>query len=414
MLMSSALWTTLNGRLTGDRVYGMSADPVFDPALPARQARDHGVLNLLGESNLKQFVGTLGAVYTPKEHLTLVPSLRFERMYQDVTTGFIETEVGTTAARATALHPMQVDSNKDLSSIAGAIDMRYTGVRNWTFTSSALYSYGEGNLEEQEFDVHAPTAPVLSLDRDTDYKQQRIKLQANAHWQARPGLRTSLQAYHKFNRNEFNNNRDSTPATGGDRYPAYLWYQDYKTNSINGRVTWRIRPGLTSVTRLDYQLVNIHTMSVAASTVRSGHYERQIVSESVNWQPLPRLSLQGGVSYVEQTLKTPASGIPALPAEDMHYWSLNAHAFYAVDKQTDLHVAYNAYLSDNSYNNAAAGLPLGNHVEEHSLLATVSRRINANMLLTLQYGIYSYRDVAKGNNMDFTAHVLASKLQYRF
>jgi hypothetical protein len=423
LLTSSAMWTELDGSLSGDRIYGNTANPIYDPLLPSRQQRDHGVLDLLGYAKLKQFVGTVGAMYQPTEHLTFVPALRFERMYQDVFAGMTETEVLGGATRITEEHEGEVISEKDLSTIAASFDARYTGLKNLTLTASALYSRGEGNLDEQKLDTHVPAVPVTLLDRNTDYLLERMQFKAGVHWQAAKGVRIAAGAYHKFNRNEWDNIRDSTPNVGGDRFPAYLGKQDFKVNGANIRATWRITPGLMSITRVDYQLAKTFTKSVAGPEVRSGHSERQIISQSVNWQPLPRLSLQAGINFVEDSLSTPASvstgtganaGLLIVPADSQDYMAFNMHAFYAINDTTDLQLAYNGYNSDNSYNNWAVSVPLGNNVEEHSLITTLTKRFSDDLTLIVQYGLYSLRDVATANKRDFTAHVISSKVQYSF
>ncbi len=418
-LMSSALWTTLNGRITGDRIYGASADPVFDPNFPGRQARDGGVLDLLGNSNLRQFVGTVGAVYSPAEHWTIIPSFRFERMYQDVSTGFTTTSVGTGAGLPVSFSEQEVESDKDFNSVAGRLDLRYTGIRRWTFSGSAMYEYGEGSLEEEQFRVSGPT-PSLLLDRLTDYQQERIRIRGGAHWQARPGVRLTLGAYHRFNRSEYDHIRDSGGITGGSRFPAYLEKQDFRVNGLNSRVSWRLRPNLTSITRYDYQIAKTHSRAANGLEVQSGRRQRQILSQSLSWQPLPRLSTQAGFSLVNDSLRTPpnvtfdASGAEIVLPDRLHYYSFNLNAFYAINDTTDLMVVYNGYFTDNYKDNSATGLPLGDNTEENSLISTLTKRMTENVTLTMQYGLYTYRDGLSRHNRDFTAHVISSRVLYHF
>lgn len=418
-LLSSALWTSLTGRITGDRIYGASTDPVYDPVFPGRQARDSGILDLLGNSHLKQFVATLGAHYEPAKHWSIVPSLRLERMYQDVSTGFTTTSVGTGALLPVSLAQETVLSNKDFNSATGRLDVRYTGVPKWTFHASGIASFGEGNLEEEHLRLGAPS-PTLLLERATDYRQEKWEIRGGAHWQIRQGLRLSLGGYHRFNRSHYDHSVDSGGVTGGDRFPAYFRQQDFRVNDGNARLTWRINPKLTSVTRYDYQIAHIYTRAMNGLEVNSGTRERQILNQSFSWQPLARLSLQSGFSVVDDRRTTPANADPSLvsagivPSDRMDYIAWNATAYYAISDDTDLMLSYNGHVADNSYDNSATGLPLGSSTEENSVISTLTHRFSEYLTLTLQYGLYTYRDGLSAHRQDFTAHVVSTRLRYKF
>ena len=69
-----------------------------------------------------------------------------------------------------------------------------------------------------------------------------------ANWYARPGLTFAAQYYFKLRINDYDAVRDNTPntLTSGDRYPGYITDQDFETNDLNFRVTWRARSALMS------------------------------------------------------------------------------------------------------------------------------------------------------------------------
>jgi hypothetical protein len=282
-----------------------------------------------------------------------------------------------------------------------------------------LYSYGEGSLEEEQFNVAGPT-PSLLLERETDYKQERTQLRGGAHWLAAQNLRLSFGASHRYNRSTHDHIRAAGGITGGDRFPAYISLQEFRVNDATTRVTWRIRPNLTSITRYDYQIAKTHTRAASGLEVRSGRRERQILTQSISWQPLARLSLQAGFSFVNDSLRTPPNIDPSTAASQivvpdrLHYKSFNLTAFYAINDTSDLLVVYNGYFNDNRYDNSAVGLPLGGNAEENSLLTTYTKRFGDSIVWTLQYGLYTYRNGLLGYNADFTGHVVSSRILYRF
>ena len=60
------------------------------------------------------------------------------------------------------------------------------------------------------------------------------------------------------------------------------------------------------------------------------------------------------------------------------------------------------------------GVPFGAGAEEHSVTATLTRRITKNLRLNLKYAFTHYEDSASAGNFSYDAHVIYSSLQYRF
>ena len=84
-------FTTLDTDVSGSRIYGPNYDPIYDPAFARRQARDEGFLDLEGGSRINQHVASLNLMYTPRDYLAIIPSVRIEEQSQTGVTDFTET-----------------------------------------------------------------------------------------------------------------------------------------------------------------------------------------------------------------------------------------------------------------------------------------------------------------------------------
>ena len=61
------IYTDLNATFGGDRIFGESYDPIFDPGFQ-RQIFDEGYLNLNAETGMEQFVGNMNLVFAPNKN----------------------------------------------------------------------------------------------------------------------------------------------------------------------------------------------------------------------------------------------------------------------------------------------------------------------------------------------------------
>ncbi len=85
-----------------------------------------------------------------------------------------------------------------------------------------------------------------------------------------------------------------------------------------------------------------------------------------------------------------------------------------MDNKTDLSVSYFYYRADDYVDNSFAGVPYGAGGQEHSVTATLTRRMSERVRLSLKYGYFRYMDSAFGGNADFGAHLIYASLRYRF
>jgi hypothetical protein len=155
--------------------------------------------------------------------------------------------------------------------------------------------------------------------------------------------------------------------------------------------------------------------------VQSGTIKKQMIGESINWNPLPRLYLQVDASYVLNQTDTPASSIDLTPNTsptvlNFHndYWIVTASAGYLLNEKTDLHLGYSFYQAHDFVDNAQVAVPYGMGATENTVTASISRQLTRQVRLLLQYTYYNYDDVLSGGHNNYEAHSIFSSLQFRF
>jgi hypothetical protein len=93
---------------------------------------------------------------------------------------------------------------------------------------------------------------------------------------------------------------------------------------------------------------------------------------------------------------------------------VNFSSGLVLDNKTDLNVSYFYYQADDYSDNSPAGVPYGAGGQEHSITATLTRRISERVRLSLKYGYFRYLDAASGGNADYGASLIYATLRYRF
>jgi len=406
-------FTTLDTDISGSRIYGSDYDPVYDPLFARRQFRDEGFLNLGGGSQLKQHVGTISAMLTPWDNVTIVPAIRIERQDQDGIASFLETDVGAGPAFAPLSADIENTRSRGFTDVSQALEVRYTRLTNWAFYVRGDWLEGEGNLQERE--QEAQTGIVF---RDTDSTRFTQKYTAGANWYPLRRLNMGAQYYYKSRRNDYDNLVDSTSnlPTSADRYPAYIVDQDFFTHDVNYRVTWRVLANLTLITRYDFQLSTIKTRQDFLEPVQSAESTAHILSESVSWTPFARLFLQASVNYVLDQTDTPAAEVlPGIILNSKNnYLNGNCIAGFAFSDKTDFQAQYAYYRANNYVDNALFSQPYGASGQDHAVFGTLTHRFSRRMQMSWRYGFFAGHDVTSGDHNDFTAHLFMATLRYHF
>ena len=407
-LSGGALITTLDSNLSGSRIYGQSYDPVFDPAYVRRQQRDEGFYHLEGEADLKQTVLNLNAVYVPKKNWTVRPSIRFENLHQKTMAEFLETNIGAGPSFAAIVEEVEADHKKDWDEFTEAIEIRYTGKPNWTYSAEAEFIQGSGDYEEERV-LHTG---VFTVDRDTQIKRTNQKYSFTTNWYAKPGLTFAAQYYYKVRVNDYDAVRDNTPAASADRYPAFITDQDFETHDFNTRVSWRPVSLLNFVTRYDHQRSTITSIEAGLMKAQSSEYTSHIISQSATWSPTGRLYLTGNINVTYDQLATPAYAF--VKQGDNNYVNGSLGGGYALAKLDDIYVDYSWFRASNFIDNSATSLPYGASQKQQAATITWVRRQTAKLIYTLKYGYITNRDETLAGLNDFDAHTIYGKVQYNF
>jgi hypothetical protein len=410
------MFTTLESELGGSRIYGQSYDPIFDPVYRRRQQRDEGFLDLMGGSQLDQHVVTLNLAWRPSKDWVIIPAFRYEHNNLHSVSEALETNVASSGAAVTTA-PVTAESQRDYDSVTESIEARYTGFKNWNLYAKGEWMQEDLTQTERDFELEEEI-PFLLIGRDTDGEIRSQKYVIGANWYPQSQVNVGTQYYKKIHENHYDHTFDTTPNnTGGNRYPAFLRDHDFDLDDFNIRVTWRPnKANVTFVSRYDFQRATIDTRGDFLRTVESADITAHILSETMTWNPLPRLYIQGSVHYVLNETDTPADQQAGALVQDMknNYWNGTVTIGYALGDKTDIQVNYFYYRADDYEDNSLVSQPYGSDAEENAVTVTLSHEFSKNIRGTLRYGFFNNRNETYGGRNDYDAHLLATSLQYRF
>jgi len=408
MFSTGYSYSDLDNHFSGSRIYGSDFDVGYVPGALSGL----GFASLGGESRLHEYVADLNLLYKPFPHLTIVPSMRIQKQETDAYSAGFET-LGLNAAV-----PFSSTLNNSDLDVRERLDATYNGITNWVLYARGEWSEGSGNLAEGGGLI--PVAGIGNLPVQEQIDENRLfqKYSTGARWYPLRSVILDAGGYYKKDDYNYNNNIDSTANNGADRYPGYLIMQNFDTYDANARITLRPWQTVTLVSRYEYQLSTINTQPDPLSglnALESSTMTSHIIGQDASWSPWSRLSLQVGANCVRSETKTPASDVTqAILNARNNYWTVNFSSDLILDDKTDLKVSYFYYLADDYQNIATVGVPYGAGGEEHSVTATIIRRLTKNLRVTLKYGFFHDRDQLYGGNTDNTAQLLFTSLQYRF
>jgi len=419
--------TTIDTTLSGSRIYGNGPggyDPVFDAAYTNRQQRDEGYFHLTGETETKQTVATINALYRPTEFWSIIPAVRFEKRTTKSEADFEETNNGSTTGNPTLLliaEEVAVHSENDWKLNSQSLDARYTGFKNWALNFKAEHEQNTGDIAETQI-VEPGILNTIRIQREGDFEIATQKYSATANWYPKAGTTVAVQYYFKARQSDFGATLDNiavnTP-TSGNRYPAYITNMDWETNDLNVRLSWRAAPNLRLVTRYDYQGTTVRVQEAGLPFDESSDRKSHIVAQTATWNPVPRWYLQGSVNVVFETMRSPAAKLTGNAAalvsnSDANYTNFSLSSGYALDDKSDLYVDYNYYNAENYIDTSARSLAYGTHVTRQQASVTLTRRLDPRTLVTLKYAYADNEDATQGGFADYTAHMFYGKVQYRF
>ena len=220
------------------------------------------------------------------------------------------------------------------------------------------------------------------MDKDTNALGQKYTI--GATWNPTMRLNLAGQYFHRI----ASYNEDVFTA----QFPR-LVNQDWNVDDFNIRMTFRPKlPAcmgtLALVTRYDFVHTSIDSQweifpqEELLAELQSGEIKKHVISESLNWNPLPRFFLQANFSYVLNQTDTPANNIELVPNAGPtvvnfrnDYWTVTSGIGYIIDDKTDFYADYYFYCANDYLKNAAVAVPYGLGATEHAVSATVTRTI---------------------------------------
>lgn len=406
------LFANLDDSFTGDRIYGDDFDVVYSSSYPALGM---GYTDLNGGAHKHEYVVNGNLMWQPTKNFTITPSVRVQKEDWNAHSS----GMGTLYVAGSGYeNDFTGESGRDTLDVTERLDLRYIGFTNWVFSAGGQWTEGQGNLHENDGLTQVNGIGPSPVQFATDDSRLFQKYSASARWYPAPRTSLDFGGYYKINRYDYNFKQDSTAndLTGSD-YPGFLVYQGFETLDGNVRLSLHPFSKVMLVSRYEYQLSTVRTRpdpSTGLSEVDSSRMHTHVIAQNASWTPLNWLGLQAGFNYVISETKTPASDYTQsiLNAQN-NYWTVNFNADFALDDKTSLDVGY-FYYRANDYQPPVNGVPYGAGAEEHSVTASLTRRITQNLRWNLKYAFTHYKDSASGGNFDYNAHVIFSSLQYRF
>jgi hypothetical protein len=409
LLLSSGLsYSHLDNTFFGSRTYGSDFDAGYTP----NAQYGFGYYNLNGSSHLDEYVMDLNLLYKPAPDFTFIPSVRVQKDYSDESSSGMET-LGASL-------PVAFAANGDAGDldVRGRLDFAYRGFTNWVLHARVDLTDVDGNLDQYGGLIPINGIGIPGVQSGIEERNFIQKYTAGARWYPLRCLTVDAGGYYKNDVYHYDNTLASTSNDGVIGYPGFLEEQKFATYDGNVRVSWRLLPNLSLNGRYEYQWSTIHTAPDALAglpDMESSTMQSHILAQDLSWTPWSRLSLQTGFNYVLSDTATPASDVTqAILDARNNYWSVNFSSGLVLDNKTDLNVSYFYYQADDYCNNSLAGVPYGAGGQEHSITATLTRRISDRIRVSLKYGYFRYCDQASGGNADYGVNLVYANLRYRF
>lgn len=409
LLVSSGFsYSHLDNTFSGSRIYGSDFDAGYIP----NSQYGFGYYGLNGSSRLNEYVMDLNLLYKPSANFTILPSIRVQKDTSDADSSGFET-LGANL-------PVSFSSDGDAGDLdlRGRLDLIYRGFTNWVLNLRVDLTEVDGNLDQYGGLIPVAGIGVLPVESGIDERNFIEKYSAGVRWYPLRRVAVDLGGYFKLDDYHYTSSVDSTPDNSPIAYPGFLEMQNFDTYDGNLRVTLRLLKNVSLISRYEYQWSTIHTEPDALAglpNVESSAMRSHIIAQDVTWTPWSRLNLQAGLNYVLSDTTTPASDVTqAILNSENNYWTLNFSSGLILNDKTDLNISYVYYQADDYSDNSPAGVPYGAGGQEHSVTATLTRRINERLRLSLKYGYFRYLDEASGGNGDFGANLIYATLRYRF
>jgi hypothetical protein len=371
-----------------------------------------GYYGLTGSSHMNEYVVDLNLLYKPTPDFTFIPSVRVQKDYAEESSSGMET-LGDSL-------PVPFNSHGDSGNldVRTRLDFTYRGFTNWVLHARVDLTEVDGDLDEYGGLIPVGGIGVPAVQSGVDERNFIQKYTGGARWYPSRRVTLDVGGYYKDDEYHYSRSLDSAANDNPFDYPGYLEMRKFGTYDGNARMTWKLLPNLNLISRYEYQWSTIHTAPdplAGLPNVESSTMQSHILAEDVCWTPWSRLCLQTGFNYVLSDTKTPASDVTqAILDSRNNYWTVNFTSGLVLDNKTDLNLSYFYYQADDYCDNSLAGVPYGAGGHEHAVTATLTRRLNQRLRVSLKYGYFLYADQTSGANANYGVNLLYASLRYRF
>ncbi len=408
VLSSGFAYSRMDNTFSGSRIYGSD----FDVAYAPNAQYGFGYFDLSGKSRMNEYVMDLNLLYIPAPNLTIIPSVRVEKdASDDISSGYETLGVSS---------PVAFNSSGDAGDldVRGRLDLAYRGFTNWVLHARYDVTEADGDLDQYGGLIPIGGIGVPGVQSGINERNFIQKYTAGARWYPSRRVTLDFGGYYKQDDYHYASAVDSTPDNSATAYPGYLAMQKFDTYDGNLRLTLRLVQSLSLISRYEYQWSTIQTAPDSLAglpDVESSAMRSHIIAQDASWTPWSRLNLQAGINYVISDTSTPASDVTqAILDARNNYWTVNFNSGLVLDNKTDLNLSYVYYEAEDYVDNYPAGVPYGAGGREHSITATLTRRISQRVRVSLKYGYYRYLDDASGGNANFGVNLVYATLRYRF
>jgi len=402
-----------------------------------RQWTTEPVQNLNGQSDSAIRTGKIAFDYKLFEDFTVSVGTRGEDTnsgsngtYQVVSNS--ATPGHTTFTNVTTADKVE-SSFLDEQSVTPVIDLRYTGIRNLTLYSDVTHRSGTGTEDitpayttsNSVLDgftglttvtpVAVPSVTVYHnniSENNTDYK-------IGGNWRVSSAVTLRAEPFYKDN--DYHS-KGFNQTNGGVQTPNNYQLQ---SQYYGAKFTAIIKPiaVLSFTSGYTYQKGKMQvTGNLVAPVVQpendSMDSTTQIISETIDWNPVEQFYMQGNANVVFNQIQTvsinpslyattpPGSNI--MPGNYLVQNSNNGYLTFSVlagavlTKKDDLQIQFIAYRAANSNNQLAPYTePYGASGYENTVTVGLIHKFSANMMGQAKVGYFNSHDQTTGGNTDF-------------
>lgn len=427
IMTTAASFSEMNSDFSGNRIFGSDFGVPFDPLFLNYGSRDAAFLDLMSATDWSQYTYNLNLLYTPNEKLTLVPSIRLEKVIQD----------STTAYRGEQFYRRDYAGNTDdqFGRLEGELEMRYRVSPKTFLYARGLVALESGDMGEflRAEELQPTSRRGTALDYDADYDRRTLKLVSGGDVKLRDRLHLNVQGYVKEQLNEYDVLRDTKNLDEQGRnfnliprgeYPGYVRSHRRQTLGTNARLTWRPKTNLSSVTRVDYQWIPTYISEFDSPRFGSAKGRYFSVTETITWIALSKYPVQLHGGYVGNEVETPGStffrnsnspepNLEVLTSEN-GYWHTGIHTTLDLPNQAVLELGYDVFRSDNYTDNSVFSVPYGSDLKEHLARIRYAIWLQENIQWSLEGTAVHSTDNASGGNNDFNAYIISTGIRCKY